>query len=77
MWSSADGLGKQFRPRSDPTIFWVRSGLNVLFTLIVFPKKVDFEKKKNQQTTKKHYIVMLFCPLLAFLITFFSAERKT
>ena len=76
MWLSADGLGKQFRPRSDPTIFWVRSGLNVLVTLIVFPKKVDFEKK-SQQTTKKHYIVMHFCRLLAFFNNIFSAERKT
>ena len=54
--SSADNLGKQFGPRSGPTIHRARSGSKLFDILIVFLKeffwKINFEK--NQQTTKKH-----------------------
>ena len=55
--SSADNLCKQFRSRSDPTFCRAWSGPKLFDTLIIFLEecfeKVDFERKKNHQTTKE------------------------
>ena len=56
--SSADNLGKHFGPRSGPTKCQALSGSKLFDTLMVFLKeffkKVDFEKKNQQTTKKKH-----------------------